>query len=111
MIFEGTSGNTVENARFSMALAKPQAGETWLLVTSARHQPRAVNVFNAIGWPVVPYPVDFQTGKPAGLKFAPLRHLSGLGFWINEWLGLIGYRLAGHTREWLPPRRPADVKP
>lgn len=111
VIFERASGNTVENVRLSLALARPQPGEVWLLITSARHQPRAVNCFNAANWPVVSYPVDFQTGEPESFEFSPLRRLSGLNFLVKEWLGLLGYRIAGHTRDWLPPRRTADAKP
>ncbi|MCW0235320.1 MAG: YdcF family protein [Ferrovibrio sp.] len=111
VIFERMSGNTIENARLSLALARPQPGEFWLLVTSARHQPRAVNCFNAVNWPVVPYPVDFLTGKSGDFEFSPMRRLSGLNFLVKEWLGLAWYRLAGHTRDWLPPRRTADAKP
>jgi uncharacterized SAM-binding protein YcdF (DUF218 family) len=111
VLYERSSRNTVENARLSRAVAAPKPDEVWLLVTSARHQPRAVNCFNAVDWPVVPYPVDFLTGKPAGFGFSPLRRLSALNFLAKEWLGLAGYRLLGHTRDWLPPRRGADAKP
>ncbi|MBI3113874.1 MAG: YdcF family protein, partial [Rhodospirillales bacterium] len=54
--FEDASRNTAENAEFSRRLADPQAGETWLLVTSASHMPRAVGCFRKAGWPVVAYP-------------------------------------------------------
>lgn len=111
VLYERSSRNTIENARLSVAVAKPQPGEVWLLVTSARHLPRAVNCFNAVNWPVLPYPVDFLTGKPVGFDFSPLRRLSALNFLTKEWLGLAGYWLLGHTRHLLPPRSPADGRP
>ena len=43
-------------------LVHPAPGEVWLLVTSAFHMPRAVGIFRAQDWPVVAYPVDYQTG-------------------------------------------------
>src|SRR5690606_36369683 len=58
---EGRSRDTFENASFSKQIAAPQAGETWLLVTSAFHMPRAVGVFRKAGFPIVPWPVDYKT--------------------------------------------------
>ena len=59
--FESASRNTLENARYSYELVKPQRGENWVLITSASHMPRSVGVFRKIGWPVIPYPVDYST--------------------------------------------------
>jgi uncharacterized SAM-binding protein YcdF (DUF218 family) len=61
VLFENRARDTWENAVLSQALAKPAAGERWLLVTSAAHMPRAVGCFETIGWPVIPYPVDYRT--------------------------------------------------
>jgi uncharacterized SAM-binding protein YcdF (DUF218 family) len=61
ILFERKSRNTRENALFARDLVKPAPGQVWLLVTSAYHMPRAVAVFRALDWPVVPYPVDQRT--------------------------------------------------
>jgi len=103
ILFERDSRNTVENARFSKLLAAPSAEEKWLLVTSAYHMPRAVGVFRAIDWAVIPYPVDYGVAlespyEPAGL----LDGLNGVQWGIREWLGLIYYRASGFTREFFP---------
>jgi len=45
LLLEGQSRNTAENARLSLALAAPAPGETWVLVTSAFHMPRAMREF------------------------------------------------------------------
>lgn len=111
VIYEKASRNTAENARLSYALAQPQPGETWILVSSARHLPRAANTFVAVGWPVVPYPVDFLTGDPSEFEFSPLRRLAGLNFVAKEMLGLLWYRLQGRTSQLLPARRDAETKP
>jgi uncharacterized SAM-binding protein YcdF (DUF218 family) len=111
VIYERESGNTAENVRFSKALAQPKPGEVWILVTSARHLPRAVGTFNAADWPVLPYPVDFLTGNPAEFEFSPLRRLAALNFLAKEWLGLIAYRILGRSTEFLPQTRPAATKP
>lgn len=108
VLFEDRSRNTYENAVYSYRLAAPQPGETWLLVTSAYHMPRAVGCFRRAGWHVVPYPVDFRTdGTYAylpSLFFAEA--LVDLGLAVHEWIGLAAYRLMGRTDRLLPG--PAD---
>jgi uncharacterized SAM-binding protein YcdF (DUF218 family) len=59
--FERDSRNTYENALNAFRLVLPKPGETWVLVTSASHMPRAVGCFRRIDWTVLPYPVDYWT--------------------------------------------------
>jgi uncharacterized SAM-binding protein YcdF (DUF218 family) len=102
---EGQSRDTRENAEQSLLLAKPLPNQTWVLVTSASHMPRAVASFRAVGFAVVPYPVDYRTQGPANLR-RPVESiaegLQHLDLAAHEWLGLIMYRLAGRTQELLP---------
>jgi uncharacterized SAM-binding protein YcdF (DUF218 family) len=102
--FEAESRNTIENAEKSLPLAQPRPGQTWLLVTSAIHMPRAVNCFRAVGWPVLPYPVDFIAGGKDDEPFNPLYGLTRLDGAAQEWVGLVAYRMLGRTHELLPPR-------
>jgi len=51
LLLEDASRNTTENARLSLSIARPEAGQTWVLVTSAFHMPRAVRSFEVAGWP------------------------------------------------------------
>lgn len=107
VVFERESRNTRENADLSKALMRPGEGETWLLITSAGHMPRAVGCFRAAGWPVVAYPVDYTTtGLDAPwwteLRFSPTRGFVGLNTLVHEWVGLLSYRLAGWTDELYP---------
>ncbi len=102
---EERSRNTCENATESVLVAKPQPGETWLLVTSASHMPRAVACFRAAGFPVVPYPVDFRVREIGRLglpRVSLAQGLETLDLAAHEWVGLIGYRLVGHTSEFFP---------
>ncbi|NQU61178.1 MAG: YdcF family protein [Rhodospirillales bacterium] len=104
IIFEDQSRNTVENAEFSYRVAKPKKGETWLLVTSAFHMPRAVGCFRKAGWTIVPYPVDFGTRVDKDLPFI-FDFAQGLGMFggaIHEYLGLFFYWLSGKTDELYP---------
>jgi len=102
VLFEDRSRNTHENAVLARVLAQPQPGETWLLVTSALHMPRAVQVFAAQDWPVLPYPVDYLTpardgGLFGGWRFDLAGHLVVLNAAMREWIGLAAYRLLGRA--------------
>ncbi len=48
--------------------SSPTAGETWLLVTSAFHMPRAYALFRKAGFAVVPWPVDYRTLRRRDLR-------------------------------------------
>ncbi|RTL50251.1 MAG: YdcF family protein [Bradyrhizobiaceae bacterium] len=105
IVLEDRARTTAENAIFTRDLLKPRPGEYWLLVTSAMHMPRAMGVFRAAGFDVAPYPVDWRTRgwRDAGAPFDTLSGgLSRMDTAVHEWIGLIGYRLSGRSRELLP---------
>lgn len=101
---ERDSRNTDDNARMSKSLVNPRAGETWVLVTSARHMPRSVGLFRKHGWPVIPYPADYLTTREVGWSpgFSLSRGLAALDSAAYEWLGLAYYRLSGRIDDWFP---------
>jgi len=102
---EEQSRNTIENAVFSRLVADPKPGERWLLVTSAYHMPRAIAAFRAAGFPIEPYPVDWRTRGPAELLWPFPTVADGLqrtDTALHEWIGLVAYRLAGHTADLFP---------
>lgn len=102
---EEKSRTTCENAVESAKALAPKPGETWLLVTSAWHMPRAVACFRSSGFPVVPYPVDFRTRHRQSWRLVTKSAADGLEDFdiaVHEWIGLIAYRLAGKTTELLP---------
>lgn len=98
-LFETESRNTYENVRFSGRMVLPRAGENWILITSAYHMPRAVGVFCAMDWPVIPYPVDHLSNPDYLLRieWGFAEHLSNLGYGVKEWVGLVAYYLSGKT--------------
>lgn len=106
------SANTWDNARFAREALDPKEGETWLLVTSAWHMPRAVGAFREAGWTgIVPWPVDYYTldgdwpGVVASLS-------AGLGLTdaaAHEWVGLASYFLKGRSSALFPA--PAAQQP
>lgn len=104
VILEERSRSTHENAVFAKETIRPASGETWVLVTSAFHMPRAVACFAAVGWPVIPYPVDYKVDPETGLR-ANFDLVEGLGVTTlagKEWAGLVAYRLLGWTQELFP---------
>jgi uncharacterized SAM-binding protein YcdF (DUF218 family) len=96
LVIERSSRNTWENATLSRELAKPQPGETWLLVTSAWHMPRAVGCFRKAGWSVLPWPVDYRTNPGrVVLGFGLGEELAELDLVAKEWVGLAAYWAMG----------------
>ena len=101
--FEAASRTTWENATDSFALVKPKLGETWILLTSASHMPRAVGAFRKAGWNILPWPVGYQSrdliiawGRPLGQKLATLDWAA------HEWIGLAAYYLQGRSSALFP---------
>ena len=97
LLLEGRSRNTSENARLSLTLANPEADDTWVLVTSAFHMPRAMRSFEAAGWTgLVPYPVDYRTaGFTDDIGWNLTGNLLVLNTAIRETFGQLAYRLTG----------------
>jgi uncharacterized SAM-binding protein YcdF (DUF218 family) len=104
VMFEDRARNTYENALLAKAIAAPQPGERWLLVTSASHMPRAVGAFRQVGWPVLPYPVDYRTRGEFALLLAPDAARRWLEFdeAIRSWIGLVAYWMTDRIPELLP---------
>jgi uncharacterized SAM-binding protein YcdF (DUF218 family) len=104
VIVEYQARNTYENGLLTKRLVNYQAGQQWILITSAWHMPRAVGVFRKAGWPVIPYPVDYRTnGTSIGYRGLDLKGgLERFSLGAREWVGLLGYRILGWSDEWLP---------
>src|SRR5258708_19898036 len=99
--FENRARNTFENLLFSKNLIGPKPGETWLLVTHAVSIPRAMGIAQQVGWKLVPWPVDYQTGgaeKP--FRFAD--NVRKLEIGTHEWIGLAVYPLPGPSATCFP---------
>ncbi len=97
LLLEGRSRNTAENAILSHALAAPQPGQRWVLVTSAFHMPRAMRSFRRAGWPgLVAWPVDHRSGRFAdGIGWNLAGNMQQLDTALRERVGLLVYGLTG----------------
>jgi len=104
MRFEGAARNTYENAVLTQRLVQPRPGEVWLLVTSASHMPRAMGIFQKIGWDITAWPVNYTTGHDWTSWYdAPFGQRLGQIEWaIREWIGLAAYYALGRTSALFP---------
>jgi len=103
---ERESRNTYENAVNAAAMAHPKAGETWVLVTSAFHMPRAIGCFRAAGFTPLADPVDYHWEGQVQPGFDVGGGLDALDLAAHEYFGLASYRLLGRTDAlWPGPER------
>jgi len=90
ILFEDRARNTAESAAITYDAFTP-SGQNWLLVTSAKHMPRAIGLFRKAGWDILAFPVDYETLPSRYRHFKP--SWPGQLFYINaavyEWGGLI----------------------
>lgn len=90
--------STYEEAIVLLERVAPRPGETWLLVTSAWHMPRAWSTFRTLGWTLRPYPVDaLAAGASWGWPSLPgaAERLAELDTVVREWGALVVYRRSG----------------
>lgn len=98
VLYESVSRNTHENAVFSAAVPGVNPADSWLLLTSAYHMPRALATFRKAGWNVTPYPVDYQTGTSTSwTNYSLTRNPKKWHLALHEMAGLIAYRLIGRA--------------
>lgn len=104
IIFERESRNTYENAIYSKTLVNPDTDQTWVLVTSSAHMPRAIGIFCQQGWSMIPYPVDHNTSPEHLLRveFNLSDNLGLLSSTLREWIGLSVYFATGKIGSLLP---------
>lgn len=98
VIYETQSRNTYENIHNSFSMLNPGKDEVWILVTSAFHMPRSLEIARKSGWDVVPYPVDYRSWGRYGLWFSwpdVLDNLYASNVSMREIIGMLAYRLTG----------------
>jgi uncharacterized SAM-binding protein YcdF (DUF218 family) len=96
VLYENRSRDTYENATFSRQIEGVDSTKRWLIITSARHMPRAMAVFRKAGWNAVAWPVDYATGH--SINYLDYSVLGGASRWqtvLHELLGLAFYRASG----------------
>ena len=100
-MFLSLPSRSAKQAGTKPEVKKPTKSQKWLLVTSAFHMTRAINVAEKLGWQFIPYSVDFRTGT-GGIAFKPsffnaLNNFKSFDLATHEIFGLICYYLLGRT--------------
>ncbi len=92
---EGASDNTLENARLCRQVLQRVGISRIYLVTHAWHMPRAVQVFQAAGFQVVPAPTGYTTRYRTDLlAFVPNAYaLRDSRIFLHELIGMLWYQL------------------
>ncbi len=108
MWLETESRNTSENAQFAREILKKKDINKIILVTSASHMPRSVQLFEEQGFEVIPAPTDYDVTQSnwQGLKQASIpiqimnllpnvESLNSVTNVIKEYIGILVYRFRG----------------
>lgn len=94
---EETAKTTWENATHIQQILQDRGIRKIILVTTARHMPRAVHVFKSQGLNVIPAPCAYVAEKGAYdlLSFLPQAHvLAGSSDALHEYMGILWYQWA-----------------
>ncbi len=101
--YENWSRNTYENVLYMKPMidefgSKNEGGalKPWLLITSASHMYRSVELFKKQGISIIPVPVDYQTAFR--LKWRSFDLEDGIQNWnklVHETIGVLAYWITG----------------
>jgi uncharacterized SAM-binding protein YcdF (DUF218 family) len=97
---EGASRTTYENAVNLARMLDPKPGQTFVLVTSAYHMPRAIGTFRQQGFEALAWPVDYRTSGPREMTawFGSIAAgLERVDLAFKEWIGLLAYWASGRS--------------
>ena len=96
LAYERASRTTYENAVLGAAVQGVDIEQPWLLLTSARHMPRALAVFKAAGWHVAPYPVDYRSlGSSRWTRYSLARGAVRWQLVLHELIGFAAFAAMG----------------
>jgi uncharacterized SAM-binding protein YcdF (DUF218 family) len=99
LTIEEASRTTFENAKYTYDLIKPKVNETWLLVTSAWHMPRAMGAFRAVGWEnMVAVPSDYQTTGKVKFSWNFMENMALSQMALKEIGGMVVYAVTGQWK-------------
>jgi uncharacterized SAM-binding protein YcdF (DUF218 family) len=108
VVVENQARNTAENVAYTKSVFSNPPGQSWLIVTSAYHLPRALSLFREAGAAsqthFYPYATDFITGQRVHFQFTfdlP-GNLGKLDTAVKEYAALGMNKLLGRSNRFLP---------
>ncbi|MCF6217959.1 MAG: YdcF family protein [Gammaproteobacteria bacterium] len=95
VVREESSKTTAENARYTKEILNSLGIDHVFLVTTSRHMPRAVEIFEKLGINVIPAPtMPTQSEHPWFMQISPSSYaLHNSRKALHEWLGIIWYKI------------------
>jgi uncharacterized SAM-binding protein YcdF (DUF218 family) len=94
---ETRSRNTYENAQYSREILREAGIDHIILVSHAYHMPRAIPVFEHVGFQVTPAPMGYQRGGGAHLRLLDMMPaawaMESAFVTLHELLGRLWYRI------------------
>ncbi|MFC1578379.1 ElyC/SanA/YdcF family protein [Thermodesulfobacteriota bacterium] len=97
MLLEWNSKDTDDQAQLIRQIANLDENQKFILVTSASHMPRAVNLFRSFGMQPIPAPIDFGVKNQIGVHpkffFPTASGLAKMERVFHEYLGLAWAKL------------------
>ena len=99
IFFENNSRNTYENILFAKNLCNPKDHEKWIVVTSAFHLTRVINIAEKLDWQLIPYATDFRGLKKFewNFSFNFIENIYTFQQSSHEWIGLFSYFFMGRS--------------
>ena len=97
--FDQKSRNTHENILFAKNFFNPNMNQKWIIVSSAFHLPRAMNIAQKLNWNLIPYATDFRLSKEFSWK-PSFNFFNNFYFFqqaSHEWIGIVAYYLLGRS--------------
>lgn len=95
-LYERASRTTYENAALGAAVPGVDMTQRWRLITTASHMPRALATFQAVGWNVTPYPVDFRAGGyTSWTDYSLARGARRWQLVLHEIVGMVAFTAVG----------------
>ena len=97
--FDDKSRNTYENILFTKNKFKNIKNERWIVISSAFHLTRVLNVSEKLDLKFIPYATDYRLQKEFYFKLSInfFSNISTFELASHEWLGLIYYYLMGRS--------------
>ena len=97
--FDKESRNTYENILFTKNKFKNIKNEKWVVISSAFHLTRVINVSEKLDLEFIPYATDYRSRKKFNFHVSIdfFDNFSKFQLASREWLGLIYYYLMGRS--------------